>query len=163
MPTANETLVHSLANSKEFILRFCGDLKQEEYLHRPTPNANCVAWLLGHLVLTDRRVLAGVFGVTDLPPLPPGFEKQFSREEGCPQAAEFGDSSILLPLFAQTRDRLIAAVLAATTEDLDRQITPPHPRFKTVWEAANFMGLHTTMHAGQITIIRRSLGRPPMI
>jgi hypothetical protein len=163
MPTSNDTLVHSLTASKELILRYCNDLNPQEYLYRPTPKANCVAWLLGHLALTDRRVLGAVFGVTDLAALPPGFDKQFSREEGCPQAMEFGDVSILLPLFAQARDQLIATILAADAETLDRQITPPHPRFKTAWEAANFMGIHTAMHAGQITIIRRSLGRPPII
>jgi uncharacterized damage-inducible protein DinB len=163
MPSATDILIHSLTASKEFILRFCGDLKPDEYLYRPTPKANCVAWLLGHLALTDRRILTIAFGVTDLPALPEGFEKQFSREEGCPQAEQFGDVAILLPLFAQTRDRLIARVLTATPEELDRPITPPHPRFKSVWEATNFMGQHTTMHAGQITIIRRSLGRPPII
>ena len=33
----------------------------------------------------------------------------------------------------------------------------------TLGELANFMALHATMHAGQITIIRRSLGRPPIV
>ena len=39
----------------------------------------------------------------------------------------------------------------------------PHPMFATIGELANFMALHAAMHAGQVTIIRRSLGRPPIV
>ena len=35
--------------------------------------------------------------------------------------------------------------------------------FATLGEMLNFMALHAAMHAGQITIIRRSLGRPPIV
>jgi hypothetical protein len=35
--------------------------------------------------------------------------------------------------------------------------------FKTPGQLAHFMAIHTTMHAGQISMIRRSLGRPPVI
>jgi hypothetical protein len=35
--------------------------------------------------------------------------------------------------------------------------------FANVWSVVNFMALHVAMHGGQITIIRRSLGRPPLM
>jgi hypothetical protein len=35
--------------------------------------------------------------------------------------------------------------------------------FKTAGEMAHFMALHAATHAGQITMIRRALGRPIMI
>jgi uncharacterized damage-inducible protein DinB len=163
MPSATDILLHTLTGSKQLMVRYCDDLKPDEYLHRPTPRSNCVAWLLGHLILTDRRILTTMLPSADVPALPDGFEKRFSRDEGVPQASEFGDVTILLPLFIRMRDALINRVMTASSEELDKQIDPPHPRFKIVWEAVNFMGLHVAMHAGQITIIRRSLGRPPLI
>ena len=45
----------------------------------------------------------------------------------------------------------------------DQPVEKPMPMFTSLGEMVNFMALHTTMHAGQITIIRRSLGRPPVI
>lgn len=168
MPTGNQIIAHSLAASQFLVRRFVEDLSPPEWLHRPTPQANCAAWLLGHLAVTDRLVLkrladAGVGDVAQFPALPDGFEHRFSREAGCPQAQEFGDVSMLLPLFDAHRRLLIDVVQAAPADVLDRPSPTVNERFRTLGELVNFMGGHTAMHAGQITIIRRSLGRPPLI
>jgi len=161
MPTANETIAYALTTSHALLKRYVADLTPQEYLHRPAPKANCVAWLIGHLTLSDRNLLKR-FGAP-LPELSEGFEHRFSRDEGCPQAGEFGDVTKLMPLFDEHRDRLVAAVRAAPPDVLERPLDKPHPMFNTVGQVATFMALHGAMHAGQITIIRRSLGRPPLI
>ena len=161
--TATDIIVHSLTASQAMLMRFTEDLKPDEYLHRTAPGANCAAWLLGHLALSDRSVLSKRLNVGDLPTLPEGFEKTFSRDEGCPQANQFGDVSILRNIFNQHRDRLIAEVKRLSPGRLAEPLEKPHPMFKNVGEVINFMALHSTMHAGQITMIRRSLGRPPIV
>jgi hypothetical protein len=160
--TANDLLAHSLTASQNMLMRYTEDLTPPEYLHRPTPAANCAAWLLGHLAMTDRRLLSNTLKVSDLPPLPEGFDKRFSRDEGCPQAGDFGDVTILRDIFRQHRERLIAEA-RRLTDSADEPLPKGHPMFKTPREMVNFMALHTAMHAGQITIIRRSLGRPPIV
>ena len=161
MPTPNDIIIHSLNASMIVLGRFGDDLKPDEMLHRTTPKANCAAWTIGHLVVSERGALK-VFGLTP-PPLPDGFENRFSRDEGCPQASEFGDVSILMPLFKAQRTALIEAVKRATTEQLDQPLERPHPIFRTAGELANFMAFHSMMHAGQISQIRRHLGRPPVM
>jgi hypothetical protein len=165
MHSASDVIAHSLTVSRDMLVRYVQDLTPQEYVHRPTPRANCVAWLLGHLTLTERGVLKSVFAADPdaLPPLPDGYEKRFSRDDGCPQAEEFGDVSNLLPLFVSHRDLLIERVRSASPEDLSRPREKPRPMFSTVGEFANFLGAHSAMHAGQITIIRRSLGKPPLV
>src|SRR2546423_4929893 len=116
--TANEVLMHSLVVSQTMLMRYTEDFQPGDYLHRPTTKANCAAWLLGHLALTDRRLLRDRLSVGDLPSLPDGFEKQFSRDEGCPQAAEFGDVSLLRGIFSQHRERLIAEAKKLRSERL---------------------------------------------
>jgi hypothetical protein len=161
--TPNDAIAKALATSHALLKRYTADLTAQDYLHRPSPTANCAAWTIGHLVLTERRCL-GTFGVTDLPPLPDGFDKMFSRDEGCPQASTFGDVSVLMPLFDRHRERLIDAVRRATPQQLDKPLeTPRPPMFVNAGEQALFMATHVAMHAGQITLIRRSLGRPPLV
>jgi hypothetical protein len=161
--TANDAIAKSLESSHMLLKRYTADLTPAEYLHRTSPTANCAAWTIGHLVLTERRCL-GTFGLASLPPLPDGFEKAFGRDEGCPQASSFGDVSVLMPLFDRHRELLIDTVRRATQEQLDAPLeTPRPPRFVTVGEQALFMATHVAMHAGQITLIRRSLGRPPLV
>jgi hypothetical protein len=161
MSDVREAIVMALANSQFMLDRFIADLTPVEYLHRPVPKANCAAWIVGHLILTDRRAM-GRLGA-DLPGLPEGFEQRFARDEHAPAAADYGDVSGLRAMFNETRGWLIEAVKGASPEVLNRPLENVHPRFKTVGEMAHFMAIHTSMHAGQITIIRRCLGRPPLI
>src|SRR6185436_686630 len=106
MNTPNDAIAFALERSKMMVNRFAGDLTAQELHHRPTAKANCAAWLIGHLTLGDRRLL-DLLGA-EKPALPEGYEKRFSREEGCPQAEDFGDVSGLLTLFNQHRDLVIA-------------------------------------------------------
>ena len=163
MSPLNDAVVNSLLVSQRLLNRYCGDLNPQEWLHRPCAGGNTAAWIVGHLVLTDRLALGRV-GVTQLPPLPDGFEQRFARDEAAPKASEYGDVTLLLPLFNRHREMLIETVTGAGPDVLKRLLEKPHPLYGShVWEAVAFMGSHTSMHAGQITIIRRSLGRPPIV
>ena len=161
MKTINDALVYGIKSSKDMVDALTADLKGSEWNQRAVPDSNCPAWLIGHLILTDRRALA-LAGVTDLPELPAGFEARFGREGGAPQAAGFGEASILMPLFDKQRDLLMNAIATLPASQFDQPLPKPHPRFKTLGEFFLFMGAHVMMHAGQISTVRRSLGRPPL-
>ena len=164
MSALNDAVAHSLVTSQRLINRFCEDLKPEEYLHRPCSGGNNTAWILGHLILTDRLALARA-GVSDLPALPAEFEKRFGRDEAASKATEFGDVTILLPLFHRHRELLIEAVREMSPAALEKPLDKPHPLYGSqTWEAIHFAsGVHTATHVGQITIIRRSMGKPPIV
>src|SRR5690606_19867435 len=140
--------------SRRMLHMFVDDLTPEERLFRPSPGANCVDWLVGHLVLVE-RMFHTRFGTTS-PPVPEGFEKTFARDDVAPKQADYGDTSRLLALFDEHRDATLESIRAMTSDQLAAPLT--HPRFKTVGEAAAFCALHVTMHAGQISMIRRALG-----
>ena len=165
MPTANDLLVNSLTISQKMLNRYTQDLTPQEYLHRPCAGGNTAAWIIGHLVLTDRVAMARAgLKPGQMPALPEGFEKRFSREPDAPKASEFGDVRILMPLFNEHRQLLIDTVRRMSPAELDTPLEKPHPMFGAVIaEALNFVGgPHAAMHAGQITIIRRSMGKPPL-
>lgn len=162
MSTVNDAIISSLNTSKLMLQRFTEDLKPEEYLHRPIPKCNCAAWIIGHLAVSNRQVMQAM-GAKDLPPLPEGFEQRFARNETAAQAQDFGDVTTLVPTFVRTSDALAAAVKAAPLELLDKPVEKPLPMFRTHGEMVLFISLHTAMHLGQITTIRRSLGRPPLV
>jgi hypothetical protein len=161
MSSANDIIAHSLSCSQGLLQRLAADLSPSDHLHRITPQANCAAWIIGHLVLSERNVMKRLN--LELPKLPDGFEKRFSRDAGCPQASEFGDVLQLMPMFNEHRTMLIHAIKKATPQQLDQPLDKPFPLFNTVGELANFYGAHTAVHAGQISLIRRHLGRPPVV
>ena len=124
------------------------------------PWANCASWIVGHLVLTERRIL-GFYGV-ELPALPDGFTDKFSpTRQAAGEQTGLGDPASLVAEFDRHRELLIATVLAATPEKLSEPLPKPHPMFGTIGEATAFMGIHVALHVGQITTICRHLGYPP--
>jgi hypothetical protein len=166
MNTPIDTLLYSLEASRLIFNRFTEDLKPSDYLYRPTPKANCVAWLIGHLVMAERRF--GQRVDCKCPSLPDGFDKRFARGDTAPFAEDFGDVSILRPLFNSHRDATIAAVRVFPPSRLNEPITSTTPTpvptpFNTIGESILFTCFHQVMHTGQITVIRRCLGRPPIV
>ena len=161
---ATDLLADNLMTSLKLLEAFAEPLSAEQLLHRPCAEANCAAWLLGHLVLTERSFLARV-GVDEaaMPTLPEGFGDRFARSETAPKASEFGDTSNLLPLFREHREQLAQRVRELPADVLAKPLDKPHPLFDTVGGAIAFASTHVAMHAGQISTIRRSLGIPPLI
>ena len=158
--TAKDTILYTLRFSGGLVGMMTKDLTPEELHHRVAPEANPAAWLLGHLVLTERRALSVLDA--DLPPIPDGFEDRFGQKNDAPRATDFGDVSGLTDLFARHRDALVAAVEATDDARLDEPLANPNPRFGTIGELLAFFPIHVSTHMGQISTIRRTLGKPPL-
>jgi hypothetical protein len=161
MNQPSEALALGIEHATSMFLRMTEDLKGDDWLHRPCNQANCAAWTTGHLVMTSRNMM-GRCGVTDLPALPDGFDKRFARDETAPKSCDFGDTSILRPLFKEHHDRFVAVARSLSVEKLNTPQGTDHPFFRTIGAMLAFAPLHIGMHAGQISTIRRSLGRPPI-
>jgi hypothetical protein len=161
MKTVHEAIIFGIKSSKEMLDAMTADLKSSEWDHRAVPKSNCAAWLVGHLILVDRHALKHA-GVTELPELPAGFETTFGREADAPHAATFGDATPLMPMFDRHREMLMAALAKLPESKFDEPLPKPNARFKTYGEFFAFMAFHVLVHCGQISTIRRSLGRPPL-
>jgi len=158
---AQDVLAFSLRTMRGMVESMCKELTPQEMLHRPCNDANCAAWILGHLTSVDHRFLTAL-GEKDLPMLPEGFAQKFSTKGEAPKAKDFGDVSPLLPLFLQMRDRLIAATERTDEARLGESVDLGSPRIKRKGEMLALAGFHTGLHAGHLSTIRRSLGKPPL-
>jgi hypothetical protein len=139
------------------------DLTAEEFRHQPVAGANSAAWVVGHLALTARRT-AERLGATELPALPEGFAERFSTtKQPAGAQADLGGKEELLSLLDACVDKIIAALPAAPGELLDGPPTIPNRFAATFGEGLLFGALHFAMHAGQLSTIRRSLGKPPQV
>lgn len=160
--TLNDTIAFVLKASQARLHMYIDDLKPAEFAHQPFPGVNSIAWILGHLTLTDRRIL-GLFGA-ELPPLPDGFDTPFkTTKQPAVTQTGLGNPTDLIAAFDAHRTKLIATVEQAKPDALNTPLPNPVATAKTVGEAAAFMAVHVGLHAGQITLIRRSLGYPPVV
>lgn len=159
---SKQTILYGLRFSARLLDMFTSDLSRQDMHHRVVPAANPAGWIIGHLILTDRSLIKLLGGV--MPALPSeDFEKRFGQGENAPAAGDFGEVERLPALFKTHRDALIAAVEAANEAIFDRPLEKPLRIASTVGELLAFASLHVATHAGQISSVRRSLGRPPLV
>jgi hypothetical protein len=148
--------------AKLLIQRMTADLAPDEFRHQPVPGANSAAWVIGHLAVTLRRT-AERLGATDLPPAPANAALFATTKQPAGAQADLGDPAELVRLFDACADRVIEAVEAVPPAAMDGPPQVPGPFATTHGEAILFGALHVAMHSGQLSTIRRSLGKPPVV
>lgn len=145
------------------VRRMTDDLTADEFRHQPVPGANSAAWVVGHLALTLRRT-AERLGATDLPAVAPDLAAKFAvTKKPADVQSDLGDPAVLVKLFDDCLAKVIAAVPAVPAEALAGPPTVPGPFATNHAEGLLFGSLHIAMHTGQLSTIRRSLGKPPAV
>jgi hypothetical protein len=76
---------------------------------------------------------------------------------------DLGEKTELLAILDTCVEKLIAAALAIPLEALKAPPANPSPFAKNYGEALHFGALHFAIHSGQLSTIRRSLGKPPLV
>jgi hypothetical protein len=158
-PAALAGGIESAAGLTSWLL---ADFSAADLLYRPTAEANCAAWIVGHLVVSSRMMMTRL-GVTEFPTLPEGFETKFARDDVAPKLADYGDTSKLAEIFTKHHELFARHVAGMAASKLAEPLAAPHPRFKTFGELAGFATVHIALHAGHLSLIRRMLGRGPLV
>jgi uncharacterized damage-inducible protein DinB len=160
--TTNELLAAGYRIGLRMVHVLCDDLTEDEFRHQPVPGANSAAWIVGHLAVVARRT-AERLGAIGLPNLSEEFVGRFSqtKQPAGPQT-ELGTKAELLGLLDGCTEKLMDAVRQLPAEALTGP--PPHqgPFATNYAEAVLFGSMHMTLHGGQLSTIRRSLGKPPV-
>ena len=161
--TPGELLVGGYRMGCRMVELMCEDLTETEFHHQPVTGANSAAWIVGHLAVTARRSSERL-GATELPVLTEEFVGRYSQtRRSAGMQSELGSKKELLMLFAVCTDKLIEALRTLPAEGLDGPALNPGRFANNYGEAILFGAMHITMHCGQISTIRRSLGKPPQV
>jgi uncharacterized damage-inducible protein DinB len=65
-------------------------------------------------------------------------------------------------VFDRVHDQVLREVRGLDEGELDQPVPHPHPFAKTKLLALVWCAHHEMLHAGQIGLLRRQLGHPPM-
>ena len=161
--TPSDPIAGSYRMTKLLVHRMTDDLTPAEFRHQPCPGANSAAWIIGHLALTLRRT-AERLGVTDLPGVSEALVARLATTKKPAGAqSDLGDPAELLKLFDACADAVMAAVAKVPAETLAGPPSLPGPLATKYAEGLLFGALHVAMHSGQLSTIRRSLGKPPVV
>jgi uncharacterized damage-inducible protein DinB len=159
---ARDVLKTALTSTQNLLGMYVSDLSDADLLVRPVPSANHIAWQLGHLCLAERMLAAGQGFATSYPELPAGFTEQHAKEKSTLEPPKgFGSKAEYLDLFNKSRAATLDLVSKLTDADLDKPTTGNMAKFApTLGALLMLVSNHTLMHAGQITVVRRKLGKP---
>jgi DinB superfamily len=157
------SICSSLAASDFIVQNYLEDISPEELLMRPVPAANHIAWQLGHLIRSERR-LAEAASPGTMPDLPKGFDERHSKEAAASDdPKKFLSKDEYLAIAKDVRKGTLNLLDNLSDDDLDKPVSGPAPPFvKRRGDALVTIGPHWMLHAGQWAILRRKLGRPVM-
>jgi hypothetical protein len=157
---AKDTIRAALQTNQNLMNMTLADLSDQDLLVRPVPNANHIAWQLGHLVLAEHTVIKSLGGTP--PELPAGFADQHGKQMANSDATTgFATKAKYVELLNQARAATLAATDKLSDADLDKpvegNIARIAPKFGIL---AAFPASHAYMHMGQFSVVRRKLGKP---
>jgi hypothetical protein len=160
--TAVDAIRTALLSTHQLLTWFVGDLSDSDLLVRPAPGANHIAWQLGHLLVTETRLVNQPTFETVYPELPAGFEKQHGKETQAREPATgFAGRAEYVDLFTRVRQATIAGLNNLKDAELDVPTTGPMASFAPTLGALLLLASnHSLMHAGQFSVVRRKLGKP---
>lgn len=158
-PTAIQTLLEA---SKFLMNQYLNDLGDADMLARPVPDANHLAWQMGHLITAEVGMISGQIPDAQFPELPPNFAEKHNKDTAnSDDPTAFHSKEEYVSLFNQVRDTTISLVGQLSEEDLDKPTQGPMAPFApTVGAFLILVSNHTLMHGGQASPIRRKLGKP---
>jgi hypothetical protein len=123
---------------------------------QPPFRANCLNWVIGHVVAHRDKVLATLG--TD-PVLTPERAERYGKESNpiLEQGEDVVELAALLDLLDETQQRLNDSLRSVTTEDLHAPVSTG-TRTVALAERLHFLYFHDTYHTGQTELLRQLTG-----
>ena len=139
----------------------------EDWYRPPAESVTHIAWQVGHLAfaqyaLTLKRVRGGRPDDAEL--ISAEFLAAFGRGSApdVEQSRQFGSDAIREVFDRVHRQSLQELAELTEPQSLEPAIGPPHAMFQTKLGALQWCAQHEFIHAGQIALLRRLFGLPPL-
>jgi hypothetical protein len=165
-PSRLEIAIERLKFTRQFTSQFLAGLSDDEWFWCPSELTTHLAWQVGHLAVAQYNLcLRRIRGRTeaDQTLIPDSFIECFKL--GSTPAADPAKNSPLAEIqrvFGAVHQQALAELAGRTDAQLDVPVEQPHPVFKTKLGAVEWSSQHELVHAGQIALLRRLMGKPPL-
>ncbi|MFC1758093.1 DinB family protein [Planctomycetota bacterium] len=142
------------------------DLTDSDWLQIPTGCVSNIAWQVGHLAMAQYALtMIRIRGKepTDAEFISSKFFKRYKKTSA--PSAEPSDNEPLDEIrttFENVHTRAIEELKICSEDVLSESLPEPHAVFATKLGSVYFCGSHEMLHAGQIGMIRRMLGKEPV-
>lgn len=164
-----EAAIRQIGFARRYTLSLLEDLSEDEWYWVPGDSESPVthiAWQCGHIAMAEygltlfrQRGRASV----DSELMSGKFRKRFMRgttptadRASCPSPTEIRE------VMDRVHGQLLKEAASFDGPSLDEPEEPPHAGFATRYGSLLFAAHHEMLHAGQIGLLRRLMGKPPL-
>jgi uncharacterized damage-inducible protein DinB len=158
--------VDQIVFARNYTLELLEQTPEAEWYRQSSAGVTHVAWQVGHLAFAEYRLaLLRIRG--QRPEDERLFSQEFMRRFGANSVPDADPANQPAPAeIRATLDRVHEQVLrelpALGEAELDQPVPYPHPYATTKLRALLWCAHHEMVHAGQIGLLRRQLGYPPL-
>ena len=158
--------IERIARLRQYTLTLIENLPDDEWLKMPAGCPTHIAWQVGHIAMAQyglclMRVRDSQPGDRDL--MSRDFRKQYSKGT-TPDADPANNPSPeeIRRVFNAVHEQVLREAPSFDEAELEKPLAAPHQMFTTKLAALHFSADHEMLHAGQIGLIRRLLGKEPV-
>jgi hypothetical protein len=161
-----EIAIKQIEFARKYNLGLIADIADSDWFRMPTPGVTHVAWQVAHLAMAEYGLcLFRMRGrrEEDIDLMSSDFRKKFSKGTvPNPDPAQNPTPAEIRQVLSRVHERAMTELAGYTDADLDTPVDEPHAVFNTKIGAIFFCSVHEMMHAGQIGLMRRLLGKSPI-
>lgn len=150
--------------ARQYTTQFLDDLNDEDWWWTPPGFTTHIAWQVAHVAASQYALcLFRLRGRTesDESLIPQAFWDNF-KIGSTPVAGAENNPSIatIRAVFDNVQAQVLTELAARTDDEVNVPLPQPHPAFSTVLGAIEYSPMHELVHVGQITLLRRLMGKP---
>ena len=164
--TRVQSALQRIKFARQYTRRFLDGLTDAEWFWHPHEFTTHVAWQVGHLAVSQYNLcLRRSRGRTaaDESLIPDDFIELFKLGSvPVAAAAIYPPRAQIEGVFDAVHHQVLAELAEHTEAELDVPVEQPHPVFKTKLEAIEYAPQHELVHAGQLAMLRRLMGKPAL-
>jgi hypothetical protein len=161
-----ESAIRQIGFARTYTTRLLDSVPESDWFRQPAGGVTHVAWQVGHLAMAQYRMaLERIRGPRpeDAALISEDFLRLFGRDSvPDPDPARYPTIPEIRAVFDRVDRQLHQELPAVQDSDLDSPLLKPHSLAKTKLEALLWCAQHEMVHAGQIGLLRRLLGHPPL-
>jgi hypothetical protein len=152
--------------AREYTLDLIRDFGEDEWFRQPHEGVTHLAWQVGHLAMAE-------YGLTmirlrgkqpeDEATISAAFFRRFQK--GTQPAADPGgypSPAEIRAVLDRVHRQALTELADYSPQELDVKLPEPHALFDTKLGSVFFCSAHELIHAGQIGLLRRLLGKAPL-